>query len=123
MKIFILLLFTFLTTLFFAQNTAQKELDVLKKKIRQSSYFDSAAVFQDGKKAIQLARKLSQPNEEAIIYQYYGDFYYFSNQYEDAVQNYNKAILRGERFSSPLSFEDRIACSEYFDDMKKRQTA
>lgn len=39
------------------------------------------------------------------------------------LENYNKAILRGERFSSPLSFEDRIACSEYFDDMKKRQTA
>lgn len=39
------------------------------------------------------------------------------------LESYNKAILRGERFSPPLSYEDRIACSEYFDHLKNRQTA
>lgn len=92
MKLIVLLIFTFLTGLFYAQNQTQKELEVLKKKIRQSTYFDSAAVFQDGKKAIQLAQELKEPNEEAIIYQYYGDFYFFSNQFKDALKNYNKAI-------------------------------
>lgn len=92
MKLIVLLIFTFFISVFHAQNQTQKELEVLKKKIRQSTYFDSAAVFQDGKKAIRLAQDLNDPNEEAVIYQYYGDFYFFSNQFKDALKNYDKAI-------------------------------
>ena len=97
MKLITLLIFTCFFGIIQAQNQTQQELEVLKKKIRQSTYFDSAAVFQDGKKAIQIARKLDKPNEEAIIYQYYGDFYYFSNQYKDAEKNYNKAIAIAQK--------------------------
>jgi hypothetical protein len=38
------------------------------------------------------------------------------------LENYNRALLRGERFTSPLvSYEDRIACSEYFDALKAQE--
>ncbi len=92
MRFTALFFFTLLVGSLFSQNSTQGELEVLKKKIRQSTYFDSAAVFEYGKKAIQLSRKLKNSNEEAIIYQYYGDFYYFSNQLDLSFENYNKAI-------------------------------
>lgn len=98
MKLTILLIFTFLVGSSFSQSSTQDELEILKKKIRQSTYFDSAAVFEQGKKAIQLSRKLKDPNEEAIIYQYYGDFYYFSNQVDLSIENYNIAIQIAQKY-------------------------
>lgn len=68
------------------------ELEVLKKKIRQSTYYDSAAVFRNGAKAIQLARKEGSLGEEGLIYQYYGNFYYFSRNIDKAQEYYRKTL-------------------------------
>ncbi len=68
------------------------ELETLKKRIRQSTYYDSIAVFQNGAKAIKLARKLNSLSEEGIISQYYGNFYYFSRNIPKAKEYYHKAI-------------------------------
>jgi signal transduction histidine kinase/Tfp pilus assembly protein PilF len=68
------------------------ELEILKKRIRQSTYYDSIAVFQNGAKAIKLARKLNSLSEEGSIFQYYGNFYYFSRNIPKAKENYHQAI-------------------------------
>lgn len=76
----------------FGQSSDLKQLEYLKKTIRQSTLYDSTVVFTNGKKAIQLAKKLHKPIEEGIIYQYYGNFYYYSNQLDKANSYYQKAI-------------------------------
>lgn len=68
------------------------ELEILKKRIRQSTYYDSIAVFQNGAKAIKLARKLNSLSEEGIIFQYYGNFYFFSRNIPKAKEFYQKTI-------------------------------
>lgn len=70
----------------------RNELDSLKKAIRQSTYYDSVAVFKNGQKAIAIAKKLKDPTEEATIYQYYGNFYYFSYDTKKAKTYYSKSI-------------------------------
>jgi signal transduction histidine kinase len=74
------------------QSREVAQLERLKKNIRQSTLYDSTIVFTDGKKAILLAKKLNKPIEEGIIYQYYGNFYYYSNQLEKASDYYQRAI-------------------------------
>jgi signal transduction histidine kinase len=68
------------------------ELDSLKKTIRQSTYYDSSAVFLNGQKAIRIAQKLNDPDEEALIYQYYGNFYYFSSNFDRSREYYARSI-------------------------------
>jgi two-component system NarL family sensor kinase len=95
MRLLLLLsLFSFVSTApAFGQNKAVKEkLEELKKDIRQSTYYDSAAVFKKGQIAIDLAKKHRLVSEEANIYQYYGNFYYFSYDIEKAKSNYSKSI-------------------------------
>jgi two-component system NarL family sensor kinase len=76
-----------------AQDRSLKEkLEKLKKDIRQSTYYDSSTVFKKGQEAIELARKNNLPSEEATIYQFYGNFYYFSYNVEKAKANYSKSI-------------------------------
>jgi two-component system, NarL family, sensor kinase len=75
----------------------QTELDVLKKRIRQSTYYDSIAVFQNGAKAIKLARKINSLSEEGLIYQYYGNFYFFSRNIQKAKEYYQKTIEIAKR--------------------------
>lgn len=76
----------------FGQKELRKELDELKKIIRQSSYYDSSQVFANGQKAIEIAKRLKSPTEEATIYQFYGNFYYFSYNIPKAKSNYAKSI-------------------------------
>lgn len=76
------------------QSKDWKELAGLKQTIRQSTYYDSATVFKKGNKAIQIARRLKAPSEEAIILQYYGNFYYFSAQPELAKKYYLQSISK-----------------------------
>lgn len=76
----------------FSQAELRKELDSLKKTIRQSTYYDSTAVFENGQRAITIAKKLNDPDEEALIYQYYGNFYYFSYNLKKSKLNYSKSI-------------------------------
>ena len=87
--LFILLIFS---SSLYSQKELRKELDDLKKIIRQSSYYDSSQVFANGQKAISIAQKLNDPTEEATIYQYYGNFYYFSYNIPKAKSNYAKSI-------------------------------
>ena len=84
----------FPTFLIGQQSKDWKELAGLKQTIRQSTYYDSATVFKKGNKAIQIARRLKAPSEEAIILQYYGNFYYFSAQPELAKKYYLQSISK-----------------------------
>lgn len=70
----------------------KKKLEELKKEIRQSTYYDSAAVFQKGAQAIQLARENKLWSEESLIYQYYGNFYFFSSNLDKAKASYSRSI-------------------------------
>jgi hypothetical protein len=71
-----------------------RQLARLKQTIRQSTYYDSATVFKKGNRAISIARKLNAPSEEAIILQYYGNFYYFSAQPELAKKYYLRSLRK-----------------------------
>lgn len=106
----------------------QSELEILKKKIRQSTYYDSVAVFKNGAKAIRLARKEGSLSEEGLIYQYYGNFYYFSRNIEKAKEYYKKTIEIAKiardkklensteiRLAFMLSDEDVLAAEKQFN--------
>lgn len=69
-----------------------RQLEQLKKTIRQSTLYDSASVFSNGAKAIRLAKELKAPGEEGLIYQYYGSFYYYSNDYKMARAWFQRSI-------------------------------
>lgn len=88
-------LFLFLYTITFASFVfAQDEnnFEAIKKKIQISSYYDSAQVFELGKKAIEIARKENSLSKEAEILQYYGNYNYFSQKKEQAKKWYLKSI-------------------------------
>lgn len=89
-------LFLFLCIILFAANNlfAQQEdsFDAIKKKIQISTYYDSAQVFQLGEKAIEIARKENSLSKEAEILQYYGNYFYFSQQKKTANEWYKKAL-------------------------------
>ena len=92
-KLFTTFILLFSSAYLIAQNEdVKKELEQLKKEIRQSTYYDSSVVFKKGETAISLARKHKLPSEESLIYQYYGNFYYFSYQIEKAKKAYQKSI-------------------------------
>jgi len=92
LKLLLFGLILFSSSVLFGQKNLRAELEDLKKTIRQSTYYDSAAVFQNGQKAISLAKELNDPSEEATIYQYYGNFYYFSYFIPEAKASYAKSI-------------------------------
>jgi two-component system, NarL family, sensor kinase len=89
-------LFLFLCTVLFAaiKGFAQQEdsFDAIKKKIQLSTYYDSAQVFQLGEKAIEIARKEKSLSKEAEILQYYGNYFYFSQQKKSAKEWYQKSM-------------------------------
>lgn len=68
------------------------EFDSIKKKIQLSTYYDSAQVFQLGKRAIEIARKENSLSKEAEILQFYGNYYYFSQKQNEAKKWYLKSI-------------------------------
>lgn len=77
----------------FGQNPKSiKKLEDLKKDIRQSTYYDSAAVFEKGAQAIKLAKANKLWSEESLIYQYYGNFYFFSSNIDKAKENYSRSL-------------------------------
>jgi signal transduction histidine kinase len=97
-KYYILLVFAVLQLSSFAQgNKLFHQLEQLKKTIRQSTLSDSAKVFSNGAKAIKIARELHSKGEEGLIYQYYGSFYYYSNDYENANKYFQKSISIAEQ--------------------------
>lgn len=97
-KYYILLLFALLRLSSFAQGDKLfQQLEQLKKTIRQSTMSDSAKVFSNGAKAIRIARELNAKGEEGLIYQYYGSFYYYSNDYKNANKYFRKSITTAEQ--------------------------
>ncbi|MDH4471154.1 MAG: sensor histidine kinase [Fluviicola sp.] len=97
-KYYILLFFAVLQLSSFAQgNKLFHQLEQLKKTIRQSTMSDSAKVFSNGAKAIRIARELKSKGEEGLIYQYYGSFYYYSNDYKNANMYFQKSISIAEQ--------------------------
>ncbi|GIV28004.1 MAG: hypothetical protein KatS3mg027_1818 [Bacteroidia bacterium] len=82
--------FLFALTNVFAQQV--DSFDAIKKKIQVSTYYDSAQVFQLGEKAIEIARKENSLSKEAEILQYYGNYFYFSQQKKVAKEWYKKAL-------------------------------
>src|SRR5690606_14429804 len=68
------------------------DIEALKKKIRQGTYYDSISVFENGEKAIKLAKERNSLSDEATIIQYYGDYSYFSHNYKLAKKYYDKAF-------------------------------
>lgn len=90
-SLFLLFLLLFCCKLGFSQSE-REVLEQLKKSIRQATLYDSSEVFSKGNQAIQLARKLKSHHNEGLIYQYYGNFYYYSNRYDKAKKYYNQSI-------------------------------
>ncbi len=88
--VFFYLLFTFIS---FGQNTIElnEKFDALAKNIRQSTYYDSSAVFVFGDLAIDIAQELKDLSKESLIYQYYGNYYYFSGNQKRASIYYKKS--------------------------------
>ena len=69
----------------------EEKFEQLAKDIRQSTYYDSSAVFSMGDSAIKIARQLNSLTKEALIYQYYGNYYYFSRKHELSKSYYEKS--------------------------------
>ncbi|MFN5418261.1 MAG: histidine kinase [Flavobacteriia bacterium] len=99
MKFKLSILFFLLLHSYFGQNLKSdlKQLELLKKTIRQATYYDSISVFSNGKKAIKIAQKLKLYADEGKIYQYYGNFYYFSSNDKKAKEYYLKTIAFAEK--------------------------
>jgi signal transduction histidine kinase/tRNA threonylcarbamoyladenosine modification (KEOPS) complex Pcc1 subunit len=68
------------------------KFEELAEKIRQSTYFDSSSVFLNGAKAIQMARDQNNLSKEGLIYQYYGNFHYYSGRSSVAMTYYDTTI-------------------------------
>lgn len=97
MKLLLIIGSIFFAAAVWGQKELRRELDSLKKMIRQSTYYDSSAVFMNGQKAIRIAQKLKDTDEEALIYQYYGNFYYFSSNFDRSRHYYSRSIEIAER--------------------------
>jgi two-component system, NarL family, sensor kinase len=89
-----ILLLWLLTGLFVLSQDSQLayKFNYYAKQIRQSTYFDSVFVFSFGDSAIQIARRLNSMEKEAQIYQYYGNYYYFSRKHKLSHKYYQKSI-------------------------------
>lgn len=72
--------------------TPKDIFDSLSETIKHSTYFDSIAVFNNGKKAIQIARELNDLSKEALIYQYYGSYNYHSGKMDQAKRYYDSSV-------------------------------
>lgn len=73
------------------------EFDELAEKIRQSTYFDSSSVFENGSTAIKMARDGNDLSKEGLIYQYYGNFHYYSGRLNIAMDYYDTTINLANR--------------------------
>jgi len=97
-ELIVFLLFTFCTgsTSLFSQKATDDLLRDLVKQTQQNSYYDSVSVFSAGNKALALAKKLNNVSAEAEICIYYGNFYYYSQRFEEAKIYFSKAYRLAE---------------------------
>lgn len=92
----------------FAQ-TKEKTFEELAEFIKQSTYFDSSSVFNEGKKAIELARELNDLSKEALIYQYFGNYHFYSGRMTEAGKYYDTSIVMATKAKdSMLLISDKI---------------
>lgn len=99
-SIILLIVVIFQVTLGLAQKdqiTKHDQFDELADKIRMSTYFDSASVFKYGSKAILIADSLSDLSKKGLIFQYYGNFNYYSGRYEEAIAYYDTTLELANR--------------------------
>lgn len=93
-KVFSFVVVLLTTFLGFAQDT---EFHKLADKIRKSTYFDSSSVFLNGATAIQMARDENSLSKEGLIYQYYGNFHFYSGRLNVAMDYYDTTINLANR--------------------------
>ncbi len=90
-------IFFYLLILLFSKTAlgqeATKHFDVLAEKIRKSTYFDSVSVFKYGKKALVIADSMRDLSKRGLIYQYYGNFNYYSGRTEKALNYYDTTLI------------------------------
>ena len=94
---YLLTVFMTLNLVLYAQKTDLQRLNELKKEIKNATFYDTTPVFQLGEEGIRLANKLKKKNEIGWIYQYYGNFNFFSSNYESADKYYQKSIDIAEK--------------------------
>lgn len=85
-----------------AQNekeSAEERFDILADKMRKSTYFDSASVFNYGQKALLIADSLQDLSKRGLIYQYYGNFNYYSGRMEPALAYYDTTLTFARKAS------------------------
>jgi tetratricopeptide (TPR) repeat protein len=93
-KVYYFIAFLLTTFLGYSQNS---EFDELADKISLSTYFDSSSVFLNGRKTNQKAREQDDLSKEGLIYQYYGNFHYYSGRSEVAMNYYDTTINLAKR--------------------------
>jgi len=121
MRQLIVLFFVCCCTFSFSQKSDLRRLEKLKNEIRQATYYDSLTVFKLGKECIQLARKLHKENEIGLVYQYYGNFNYFSSDIPNAKKYYAKSVEIARKtndFKLKNSTEIRLAFIQTHNDIQ-----
>jgi two-component system, NarL family, sensor kinase len=92
-KQFTLFLLTIFVSFHYHAQRLSEEYQVLMDGIRQGNYSDSADVFKKGGEAIKIAHKLKDNSKKALVYQYFGNFNYYSGKLQDANRYYDTSIL------------------------------
>jgi len=75
----------------------------LKNKIqaaKSASYVDSSSLFILGSEAITLANKLNEPNVAAEIHIYYGNHFFYKNNFQKAIEYFKKAAILAKKASA-----------------------
>jgi signal transduction histidine kinase len=86
----------------FSQNNienAEERFEELAEKIRKSTYFDSASVFNYGQKALVIADSIKDLSKRGKIYQYYGNFNYYSGRMKTALEYYDTTLIFANKAS------------------------
>lgn len=91
----LLILFTAKSDLY-SQKATEDLLKDLVKQTQQNSYYDSVSVFSVGNKAITLAKKLKNVSAESELNIYFGNFYYYSQNFNEAKKYFFKAYSLAE---------------------------
>lgn len=90
----------FFSAFAFGQSKEEKRLETMRMQMQRSSFDDSLKLFQMGAEFIQLAKQLNKEAEIGYVYQYYGTYFYFSNNLSKARAYYKKSIDFGERMGN-----------------------
>lgn len=96
----IILLLLPLTALTQQKDLVEVDKALLKRQLfntQQNSYYDSVSVFTSGNTALALAKKLGDKSAEAEITIYYGNFYYYSQDFPTSEAYFKKALALAKK--------------------------